>query len=153
MIIAYIQPIGGASGDMILGALIDLGMPLDHLESELSKLNVNGYRLEARQETRNEMRGTYLKISMKGNTRYSPGQLLEIVERSSLSDPVKHQSCLVLNALWLAECRVHGETQDILELEELGSVDTLIDIVGSAIGFEYLNVSSFHAAPLVIGNA
>ena len=153
MIIAYIQSIGGASGDMILGALTDLGMPLEHLENELSKLNVNGYRLEARQETRNEMRGTYLKVSMEGSIRYSPGQLLEIVKSSSLSEPVKHQSCLVLTALWQAECRVHGEAQDILELEELGSLDTLIDVVGSAIGFEYLKVSGFHAAPLVIGNA
>jgi len=55
--------------------------------------------------------------------------------------------------LWAAECRVHGETQDILELEELGSVDTLVDVVGSAIGFEYLEVAGIHAGPLVIGNA
>ena len=153
MRIAYIQPIGGASGDMVLGALTDLGMPLEHLESELARLKVNGYRLEARQETRSEMRGTYLKVSLEDNARYLPRQLLEIVESSRLSDSVKRQSCMVLNALWQAECRVHGQTQDILELEELGSVDTLIDVVGSAIGFEYLNVTGFHAAPLVVGNA
>ena len=61
MRIAYIQPIGGASGDMMLGALTDLGMPIEHLENELARLNVSGYRLEARQETRSEMRGTYLR--------------------------------------------------------------------------------------------
>jgi len=153
MRIAFIQPIGGASGDMMLGALTDLGMPIEHLESELDRLNVGGYRLEARQETRCEMRGTYLKVDLEDETRYSPRQLLETVEGSSLSDLVKHRSCLVLKALWEAECRVHGETQDILELEELGSVDTLVDVVGSAIGFEYLNVAGIHAAPLVIGNA
>jgi len=153
MRIAFIQPIGGASGDMMLGALTDLGMPIEHLERELDRLNVGGYRLEARQETRCEMRGTYLKVDLEDETRYSPRQLLETVEGSSLSDLVKHRSCLVLKALWEAECRVHGETQDILELEELGSVDTLVDVVGSAIGFEYLNVAGIHAAPLVIGNA
>ena len=153
MRIAYIQPIGGASGDMMLGALTDLGMPLEHLESELAKLSVDGYRLEARQETRSEMRGTYLKVYLENKSRYSPKQLLEVVENSSLSDPVKHRSCLILKALWQAECRVHGETQDILELEELGSVDTLVDVVGSAIGLEYLNVGGIHAGPLVIGNA
>ena len=68
MIIAYIQPIGGASGDMILGALTDLGIPLEYLENELSKLNIDGYRLEARQETLNEMRGTYLIVSMEDGT-------------------------------------------------------------------------------------
>ena len=153
MRIAYIQPIGGASGDMMLGALTDLGMPIDHLEAELGKLNVGGYRLEARQETRCEMRGTYLKVDLEDQTRHSPKQLLETVAGSSLSESVKDRSSQVLNALWAAECRVHGETQDILELEELGSVDTLVDVVGSAIGFEYLEVAGIHAGPLVIGNA
>ncbi|MDA1128156.1 MAG: nickel pincer cofactor biosynthesis protein LarC [Chloroflexi bacterium] len=153
MRIAYFQPIGGASGDMMLGALTDLGMPLEHLEEQLGKLNVGGYRLEAREETRCEMRGTYLKVDLVDETRYSPRQLLETVEGSSLSQHVKDQSCQVLKALWAAECRVHGETQDILELEELGSVDTLVDVVGSSIGFEYLGVAGFHAAPLVIGNS
>ena len=153
MRIAYIQPIGGASGDMMLGALTDLGMPIEHLEDELGKLKIGGYRLEARVETRCEMRGTYLKVDLEDQTRYSPSQLLETVEGSSLSDSVKERSCQVLKALWTAECRVHGETQDILELEELGSVDTLVDVVGSAIGFEYLEVARIHAAPLVIGNA
>ena len=151
--IAYIQPIGGASGDMMLGALTDLGMPIEHLEAELGKLNVGGYRLEARQETRCEMRGTYLNVELEDKTRYSPRQLLETVEGSSLSQPVIERSCEVLKALWTAECRVHGETQDILELEELGSVDTLVDVVGSVIGFEYLGVDGIHAGPLVIGNA
>ena len=153
MRIAYIQPIGGASGDMMLGALADLGMPIEHLEAELGKLNVGGYRLEARQETRCEMRGTYLKVDLEDQTRYSPKQLLETVAGSSLSESVKDRSSQVLNGLWAAECRVHGETQDILELEELGSVDTLVDVVGSAIGFEYLEVAGIHAGPLVIGNA
>ena len=153
MRIAYIQPIGGASGDMMLGALTDLGMPIEHLEDELGKLNVGGYRLEARQETRCEMRGTYLKVDLEDQTRYSPKQLLETVAGSSLSESVKDRSSQVLNGLWAAECRVHGETQDILELEELGSVDTLVDVVGSAIGFEYLEVAGIHAGPLVIGNA
>ncbi|MAF39907.1 MAG: TIGR00299 family protein [Chloroflexi bacterium] len=153
MRIAFIQPVGGASGDMMLGALTDLGMPIEHLEDQLGKLNVGGYRLEARQETRCEMRGTYLKVDLEDQTRYSPKQLLETVEGSSLSDAVKSQSSQVLKALWEAECRVHGETQDILELDELGSVDTLVDVVGSAIGFGYLEVAGIHAAPLVIGNA
>ena len=153
MRIAYIQPIGGASGDMMLGALTDLGMPVEHLEEELGKLNVGGYRLEARQETRCEMRGIYLKVDLEDPTRYSPKQLLDTVESSSLSQPVKDRSCQVLNALWQAESRVHGEAQEALELEELGSVDTLVDVVGSSIGFEYLGVEVIHAAPLVIGKA
>ena len=151
--IAYIQPIGGASGDMMLGALTDLGMPIEYLEAELGKLNAGGYRLEARQETRCEMRGTYLNVELEDKTRCSPRQLLETVEGSSLSQLVIERSCEVLKALWTAECRVHGETPDILEMEELGRVDTLVDVVGSVVGFEYLGVDGIHAGPLVIGNA
>ena len=151
--IAYIQPIGGASGDMMLGALTDLGVPVEYLESELATLNLDGYRLEARQETRCEMRGTYLKVELLDKARYSPKQFLRSVDYSTLSDFVKDQADQVLKALWAAECRVHGETSDVLELEELGSVDTIVDVVGTCIGFEYLGVTGIHAAPLVIGNA
>ena len=151
--IAYIQPIGGASGDMMLGALTDLGVPVEYLEAELAKLNLDGYRLEARQETRCEMRGTYLNVELLDKARYSPKQFLRSVDYSALSDSVKDQADQVLKALWAAECRVHGETSDVLELEELGSVDTIVDVVGTCIGFEYLGVTGIHAAPLVIGNA
>ena len=151
--ISYIQPIGGASGDMMLGALTDLGVPVEYLESELATLNLDGYRLEARQETRCEMRGTYLKVELLDKARYSPKQFLRSVDYSTLSDFVKDQADQVLKALWAAECRVHGETSDVLELEELGSVDTIVDVVGTCIGFEYLGVTGIHAAPLVIGNA
>ena len=151
--IAYIQPIGGASGDMMLGALTDLGLPVDFLEAELAKLNLDGYQLEARQETRCEMRGTYLNVELLNKAKYSPKQFLRSVDYSDLSDSVKDQSGQILKALWAAECRVHGETEDILELEELGSVDTIVDVVGSCIGFEYLGVTGIHAGPLVIGNA
>ena len=131
--IAYIQPIGGASGDMMLGALTDLGVPVEYLESELATLNLDGYRLEARQETRCEMRGTYLKVELLDKARYSPKQFLRSVDYSTLSDFVKDQADQVLKALWAAECRVHGETSDVLELEELGSVDTIVDVVGTCI--------------------
>jgi len=151
--IAYIQPIGGASGDMMLGALTDLGLPVDFLEAELAKLNLDGYQLEARQETRCEMRGTYLNVELLNKAKYSPKQFLRSVDYSDLSDSVKDQSGQILKALWAAECRVHGETEDFLELEELGSVDTIVDVVGSCIGFEYLGVTGIHAGPLVIGNA
>ena len=151
--IAYIQPIGGASGDMMLGALTDLGVPVEYLESELATLNLDGYRLEARQETRCEMRGTYLKVELLDKARYSPKQFLRSVDYSTLSDFVKDQADQVLKALWAAECRVHGETSDVLELEELGSGDTIVDVVGTCIGLEYLGVTVIHAAPLVIGNA
>ena len=153
MKIAYIQSIGGASGDMLLGALVDAGLPSDALRSELRKLPVDGYTIEATEDTRNEIRGTHLKVHLEDRTRYAPAILLRTVEYSSLDAEVKEQAQSVLQALWRAEARVHGEPADALELEELGSVDTLVDVVGFCAGLRELGVSKVFAAPLVLGES
>ena len=153
MRVAYIQSIGGASGDMLLGALLDLGLPLETLRERLGQLDLTGYELAANEETRREVRGTKLSVSIQDRTRYSPRALLDCVARSSLPDGVKERCQKTLSALWQAESRVHGEPQQALELEELGSIDTLIDVVGVAVGLEYLGVREVYAAPLVLGAA
>jgi uncharacterized protein (TIGR00299 family) protein len=149
--VAYIQSIGGASGDMLLGALLDLGLPLETLETELGKLDMTGYQLSTTQETRCEVRGTKFNVSLQNKTRLSPKALLETVDRSPLSASIKDQAGKVLQALWHAESRVHGEPESILELEELGTIDTLIDVVGVAIGLRQLGVEQVFSAPLVLG--
>ncbi len=151
MRVAYMQSVGGASGDMILGALVDLGLPMDVLNAELAKLGVTGFELTAGTETRKEVRGTKLNVSIENPVRHSPQVLLDIVASSGLSDVVKTQAKRVLESLWRAESRVHGETEEALELEELGSVDTLVDVAGVAIGLEYLQVQRVYASPLVLG--
>lgn len=152
MKVAYIQSIGGASGDMLLGALLDLGLPLDVLRQELAKLGISGYGLGAAQETRREMRGVKLTVALEDRCRLSPRALLDTVTSSPLSAQVKKQAERVLKALWRAESRVHGEPEESLELEELGTIDTLVDVVGVAIGLEYLGVEKVYAAPLVLGS-
>ena len=151
MKVAYIQSIGGASGDMLLGALLDLGFPLEILEKELGKLDMTGYQLSAAQETRCEVRGTKFNVSLQNKTRLSPRVLLETVDRSRLPVPIKDQAGKVLRELWRAESRVHGEPESSLELEELGTIDTLIDVVGVAIGLWQLGVEQVFSAPLVLG--
>ena len=149
--IAYIQPIGGASGDMLLGALTDAALPLEVLRNELAKLPIGGYAIDAAEETRCEIRGSHLKVRLEDHTRYSPAVLLRAVKESGLDPSVKHQAASVLRALWQAEARVHGEPEHTLELEELGSVDTLVDVVGFCIGLRALGVEELYAAPLVLG--
>ncbi|PKB83093.1 MAG: TIGR00299 family protein [SAR202 cluster bacterium Io17-Chloro-G9] len=153
MKVAYIQSIGGASGDMLLAALLDLGLPLDFLQQELSKMEISGYQLIAGQETRREMRGTKLNVQLDGGPRLSPRALSELVSGSGLSPEQKQRATRVLDSLWTAESRVHGEARESLELEELGTVDTLVDVVGVAIGMDYFSVEKIFASPLVLGAA
>jgi len=153
MKIAYVQSIGGASGDMLLAALLDAGLPLGFLQDELAKMPIKGYALSTVQEARREMRGVKLNVELKETTRYSPKRLLEIVSSSGLNLKQKQLAEEVLRALWSAEGRVHGESQETLELEELGTVDTLVDVVGVCIGLDYLEVEKVYASPLVLGAA
>lgn len=152
---AYIQSIGGASGDMLLGALLDSGLPLATLQAELSQLDLGGYQLAAVAGTRCEIRGTQLTVALddSGRERLSPRRQLDIIAASSLPEPVKIQSTQILNALWLAESRVHGIAPEDLELEELGTVDTLVDVAGFALGLHHLGIAAVYAAPLVLGAA
>lgn len=153
---AYIQSIGGASGDMLLGALLDLGLPLATLQAELSQLDLGGYQLAAAAGARCEIRGTQLTVALDdsgGQERLSPRRQLDIIAATSLPEPVKIQSSQILNALWQAESRVHGVTPEDLELEELGTVDTLVDVAGFALGLHHLGIAAVYAAPLVLGAA
>lgn len=160
MRMAFFQPIGGASGDMLLGALVDAGAPLDSVRRHLAHLNIGGYRLEAAEETRCEVRGLHLKVHLEDTARRSPAELLHIVESSGLDDRIKEQSAAVLRALWQAEERVHGWTPHPSdgtdagpppELEELGSIDTLVDVVGVCAALGELQVEQVYAAPLLLG--
>ncbi len=151
MRVAYIQPIGGASGDMLLAALLDLGLSLEVLREDLAKLQISGWDVNITQETRKEIRGSKLGVHVADPARYSPRWLLDTVRGSGLSQRAKDRSCRVLEDLWKAEARVHGEPAESLELEELGSIDTLVDVVGFVTGLDRLGVENVYSAPLVLG--
>lgn len=154
---AYFQSIGGASGDMLLAACLDAGAPLKMVVRELGKLGFSGYSLQSSPAIRREVRGTHLSVSLgevpEEFHRLSPQAQLDAVAASGLSDTVKARASRVLSALWKAEARVHGEPEQALELEELGTLDTLIDVVGVAVCLEHLGVEQVFAAPLVLGEA
>ncbi len=153
MKVAYIQSVGGASGDMLLGAFLDLGVPLDALLADLNKLGITGFTLSPNQDTRCEIRGTKLDVDLDDPRRLTPRSLLAAVTGSSLSPEVKGRAEKVLTTLWQAESRVHGEPVETLELEELGTIDTLVDVVGVSICLDYLGVERVYAAPLVLGES
>ena len=154
MKIAHFQSIGGASGDMLLAALLDVGLPLAQLEQSLKPLLLPEHTLSVQQVQRGHLTATLLDVQIPGERLgLSPQELLDCVTRSTLSDGVKRRSLEVLNALFQAERRVHRTADtDEVHLHELGSADTLIDIVGTVAGLEWLGVEKILASPLMVGH-
>ena len=149
---AFIQSVGGASGDMLLGALLDAGLPLDSVMEAVSALGIPGVDIATATETRCEVRGTRALVDVSDAPRYSPQQMLDgVTSATGLSERTREIATAVLKALFSAEARVHGSDPDQIHLHELGTADTLVDVVGVAHGLEQIGVERVYASPLVLG--
>ncbi len=149
---AFIQSVGGASGDMLLGALLDAGLPTDAVRETIAALSITGVDIATATETRCEVHGTRALVDVSAAPRYSPQQMLDAVAGAAgLSERARDSAASVLNALFAAEARVHGDDPDQIHLHELGTADTLVDVVGVVHGLEMLGVDRVYAAPLVLG--
>ncbi len=152
MKIAFIQSVGGASGDMLLGALLDAGLPLDAVRTAVDALGIPGVDITTATETRCEVRGSRALVDVSAAPRYSPAQMLDAVAGADgLSERTRELSTSVLQSLFAAEARVHGGGPDQIHLHELGTADTLVDVVGVVHGLEKLGVERVCASPLVLG--
>ncbi len=145
------QSIGGASGDMFLAALLDAGLSQEALLEELAKLPATGFQLQASRQVRGGLEGTHLKVILDDPRpgTLSPDDLLRLVAQSRLSDALKARAAQVLQRLIQAEERVHGGAG---ALHELGTLDTLIDVVGVVAGLDRLGVEQVYASPLLTGS-
>lgn len=150
----YLDLFSGASGDMLLGALIDLGLPLDDLKADLARMALSGYELESERQVRHGLSGTQLRV--RDVAQEHPARHLHDVRRliteSALSERVKKTSVAVFERLAQAEARVHGVGPDEIHFHEIGAVDSLIDIVGFIAGLERLGVERVFASPVPLGS-
>lgn len=149
MTVGYFDCFSGVAGDMILGAFVDSGMPFSHLEKELKKLKAGGYKLVLRNNSHGSIGGANLHVEIsedKGYDTYS--NLKKRIETSSLSKNVKKVSLEILSLLADAEAKVHRKTKKDVHFHEVGCVDSLVDVVGAAVGFEYFGFDEIYASPL-----
>ena len=138
---------------MLLGAIVDAGLPLDALQSELTKLKVKGFSLRAEKTQRGDLAATKLTIDLDASappyTHLS--DLLGTVDASDLPPADKEKVSAVFQRLAEAEASVHGVDVASVVLHELGSLDTLIDAVGAVAGLRLLGVVQLFASPLPLG--
>ncbi len=149
---AYFDCFSGISGDMTLGALLDAGLPLDHLRKELQALALPGWELTAEKVWKSGMAATYVKVSTEDTkTHRSLSAILQILEKSSLPANVKKQSSAIFQKLGEAEASVHDVPLEKIHFHEVGAADAIVDIVGACIGFAALGIDSFACSPLNVG--
>lgn len=150
MNIAYFDCFSGIAGDMVLGAMLDAGLPLPYLKKALSKLPVGGYEL-VRKVKKGSISGTNLHVITKKELHHSDHKTIRaLIKRSKLSPQVKLISLAVFERLAEAEGKVHGVPKERAHFHEVGAVDSIIDIVGSAIGFEYFGFDEIYSSPLPV---
>ena len=152
--ILFYDCFAGISGDMNLGALVDLGVDAGHLERELEKLNIEGFRLEVTQDMRKGISGTKVTVVVENQENEKHRHLSHIetlINNSTLPDRVKEKSLAIFMRVAEAEAKVHNISKEQVHFHEVGALDSIADIVGAAICQEYLEVDEIHASPVQLG--
>ena len=153
MNIAYFQCNAGASGDMILGALIDAGLSLERLREYLCALPFGGYELTAQKVMRKGIAATKVEVTVKEDeTPRSLKDIEAIIHASNLPNPVREKCLQIFWRLATAEAQVHGKTIDEITFHEVGAKDAIIDIVGAVVGFSHLGIEEIYSSPLNVGS-
>ena len=152
--ILYFDAYSGLSGDMTLGALLQLGLPLVHLQEQLDRLQLPGYRLEVRSVEQHHITGLKLDVILDEHEHEhrSLSTIHQLIETSTLPPRIKDRAKAVFRRLAEVEARIHGVAPDEIHFHEVGAVDAIVDIVGSCIGFEYFEIDEFYCSALPTGS-
>ena len=144
----------GISGDMNLGAMIDLGIELSYLKTELKKLNLKGWDIVAEKAQRHGITGTMVTVKQLAPEDHHRhlSDIQKIISDSSLTDKVKNLSMQIFMKIANAEARVHGIPVEKVHFHEVGAIDSIIDITGAAICFHALNVEKVYTSEIELGS-
>ena len=154
MRILYYDCFSGISGDMNLGAMIDLGIDKDFLISELNKLNLKGWELIAEKDQRHGIFGTKVTVRQTQHEHIHRhlSDIEMIINNSTLDGKTRELSMKIFMKVALAEASVHKIPVGKVHFHEVGAIDSIIDIVGAAICFNSLNVDGVHVSPVELGS-
>ncbi len=165
MKILVYDPFSGICGDMHIGAMVDLGVPRQHILDSLKALNLPGWDLEFHADQRKGITGTraIVTVSEPDHTHEHTHEhshehphrglreIREIVEGSTLPEAVKHRSMKMFTIIAEAEGKVHGMSPEEVHFHEVGAVDSILDIVAAAVAIEYLAPDKIISFPPELG--
>ena len=154
MTIAYLDCFSGISGDMFLGALLDLGLPFEDLKNAIGSLPFHGYSIDCKKEMKNGLSATKFSVSVDEHHHIHRNlmDIEKIITAGKLSDDVKQRSIRIFRAIAEVEGGIHNHPPEKVHFHEVGAVDSIIDIVGAVFGVEYLGITSFSASQIPLGS-
>ncbi len=150
--IGWFHCLAGASGDMMLGALVDAGVPVEVIQDAVDSLGVERVELHVDEVTRHGLGATKVDVRVTRSTvvRTWP-HVQHLLESASLALPVKQRALNVFERLAHAEARIHRTSPDLVHFHEIGGLDAFADIVGTAAGLHHLGLDEVHASPVATG--
>ena len=165
MTILYCECFSGISGDMFLAALIDAGLPIEHLSKQLDLIHLPEFHgFTAQKALKGALVATSIKFEIHEH-EHDHGQhdhdhdhhrnfsdIKDLIESSGLSSKVCQTTLSIFQKLAEAEAKVHGTTVDEVHFHEVGAADSILDIVGAAVGLDYFNIQSVYSSALPLGS-
>lgn len=150
--VAYFDCFSGISGDMVLGALVDAGAELRAIEAELRKLGLDGWKISAEKVKRHALVATQVRVET-GEHHHHRGlpEILGMIDQAQLAPRAAERSKKIFTRLGEAEARVHALPVEKVHFHEVGAVDSIVDIVGAAVGFELLGIDEFACSAFDVG--
>jgi uncharacterized protein (TIGR00299 family) protein len=175
----YFDCFSGISGDMTIGALLDLGLDFEYMKSELKKLPVDGYELKVSRVVRANISATKFDVIMEGvaDHHHDPhdhhghhhhhhhhhdeshthfhrkaSQILSMIAGSALNTRARRFATDIFTKLAISEGKVHDVQPEDVEFHEVGAIDSIVDTVGTAIGFDALGIERFLCSAINVGS-
>ncbi len=155
MKILYFDCFSGISGDMTAGALLDLGIPINYLKSELNKLNLKGYHIEAKKVNKKGIIATKFNVIIDKKAKVHErnyNDILTVIEKNRLSKQVKDLAIRILNNIAKAESKIHNKALSQLTFHEIGAIDTIVDIISTSICLNKLGIDKIYSSSVPLGN-
>lgn len=153
MKVGYFDCCAGASGDMIMASLFDVGLPESALAESLSKLAIDEIDIHTEVVMRKGIRARSFAFTSPAKPEHRTFKdIASMIESSALSGPVKARSLEAFTLIADAESRIHGVPPDEVHFHEVGALDSIVDVVGAFAAIEYLGLDTVYASPLALGS-
>lgn len=155
--VAYFDCNSGISGDMILGALVDLGVDIKGIRNALKKIDLQGYKISSKNVKRNGLACTQVTVAVdkpkgrKSHAHRSFTSIKNLIEKSKLSSTIKSNSIEIFKRIGKVEAQIHKTTIDKIHFHEIGGVDSIVDIVGGVWAIESLKLDKIYSSSLNVG--